>query len=88
MQTARAASSIDEQDVVRRQGPVLVRDKSFAFRRRVVLQRCPRVETSSGWGVSTGGLPQQVSCNGIKAFSAKIEWLKPSLSSKPEKVAG
>ena len=31
------------------------------------------VETTSGWGVSNGNLPQQVSCDGIKAFSTKIE---------------
>ena len=40
------------------------------------------IETSSGWGVSTGGLPQQVSCDGIKAFSAKIEQAK----AKPAKT--
>ena len=49
-------------------------DKAFAFKSGSWFYGDARwVETSSGWGVSTGGLPQQVSCDGIKAFSAKIE---------------
>ena len=49
-------------------------DKPFAFKSGSWFYGDARwVETSSGWGVSTGGLPQQVSCDGIKAFSAKIE---------------
>ncbi len=64
-------------------------DKSFAFKSGGWFYGDARwVETSSGWGVSTGGLPQQVSCNGIKAFSAKIEQAQAKpVESKPEKVA-
>jgi len=49
-------------------------DKSFSFKSGSWFYGDARwVETTSGWGVSTGGLPQQVSCDGIKAFSSKIE---------------
>jgi len=49
-------------------------DKAFAFKSGSWFYGDARwVETSSGWGVSTGGLPQQVSCDGIKAFSTKLE---------------
>jgi hypothetical protein len=49
-------------------------DKSFSFKSGSWFYGDARwVETTSGWGVSTGGLPQQVTCDGIKAFSSKIE---------------
>lgn len=49
-------------------------DKSFSFKSGSWFYGDARwVETTSGWGVSTGGLPQQVSCDGIKAFASKIE---------------
>lgn len=49
-------------------------DKAFAFKSGSWFYGDARwVETTSGWGVSTGGLPQQVSCDGIKAFATKIE---------------
>ena len=58
-------------------------DKAFAFKSGSWFYGDARwVETSSGWGVSTGGLPQQVSCDGIKAFSAKIE----QANAKPAKT--
>ena len=47
-------------------------DKPFAFKSGSWFYGDARwVETSSGWGVSTGGLPQQVSCDGIKAFAPR-----------------
>jgi hypothetical protein len=58
-------------------------DKSFSFKSGSWFYGDARwVETTSGWGVSTGGLPQQVSCDGIKAFSSKIE----QAESKPAKT--
>jgi hypothetical protein len=64
-------------------------DKSFAFKSGGWFYGDARwVETSSGWGVSTGALPQQVSCDGIKAFSAKIEQAQAKpVEVKPAKVA-
>jgi hypothetical protein len=64
-------------------------DKPFAFKTGSWFYGDARwVETSSGWGVSTGGLPQQVSCDGIKAFSAKIEQAQAKpIEAKPAKVA-
>jgi len=64
-------------------------DKPFAFKSGSWFFGDARwVETSSGWGVSTGGLPQQVSCDGIKAFSTKIEQAeaKPAKSTVEPKV--
>lgn len=49
-------------------------DQSFVFRSDSWFYGNARwVETSSGWGVSSGALPQQVSCDGIQAFAAKIQ---------------
>jgi hypothetical protein len=59
-------------------------DKAFAFKSGSWFYGDARwVETTSGWGVSTGGLPQQVSCDGIKAFSSKLE----QAEAKPAKTA-
>jgi hypothetical protein len=64
-------------------------DKAFTFKSGGWFYGDARwVETSSGWGVSTGGLPQQVSCDGIKAFAAKIEQAQAKpVEAKPAKVA-
>ena len=64
-------------------------DKPFAFKSGSWFFGDARwVETSSGWGVSSGEVPQQVSCDGIKAFSAKIEQaqVKPAKSVVEPKV--
>lgn len=48
------------------------------------------VETSSGWGVSSGKVPQQVSCDGIQAFAAKIQQAQARANTpavEPAKVA-
>ena len=58
-------------------------DKPFSFKSGSWFYGDARwVETTSGWGVSTGGLPQQVSCDGIKAFSSKLE----QAAAKPAKT--
>lgn len=49
-------------------------DRSFVFRGDSWFYGNARwVETSSGWGVSSGAVPQQVSCDGIQAFAAKMQ---------------
>lgn len=49
-------------------------DKAFTFRNDGWFYGNARwVETSSGWGVSSGALPGQVSCDGIQAFSGRTQ---------------
>jgi hypothetical protein len=49
-------------------------DKSFAYRGGAWFYGNARwVQTSSGWGVSSGELPDQVDCAAVKAFAGKIE---------------
>jgi hypothetical protein len=64
-------------------------DKPFAFKSGSWFYGDARwIESSAGWGVSSGEVPQQVSCDGIKAFSAKIEQAqaKPAKSVVEPKV--
>ena len=56
-------------------------DKSFVYRGGAWFYGNARwVQTSSGWGVSSGELPDQVDCAAVKAFAGKIE----SASKGPE----
>jgi hypothetical protein len=49
-------------------------DKAFAYRSGSWFYGNARwVETTSGWGVTSGTLPGQVSCDGIQAFSGRIQ---------------
>jgi hypothetical protein len=64
-------------------------DKAFTFKNGAWSYGDARwIESSAGWGVSSGEVPQQVSCDGIKAFSAKIEQaqVKPTKSVVEPKV--
>jgi len=64
-------------------------DKAFTFKNGAWSYGDARwIESSAGWGVSSGEVPQQVSCDGIKAFSAKIEQaqVKPAKSVVEPKV--
>jgi hypothetical protein len=64
-------------------------DKAFVFKSGAWSYGDARwIESSAGWGVSSGEVPQQVSCDGIKAFSAKIEQAqaKPAKSVVEPKV--
>ena len=48
-------------------------DKSFAYRSGAWFYGTARwVQTSSGWGVSSGDPPDQVDCTAVKVFAAKI----------------
>jgi len=48
--------------------------KSFAFRSGSWFYGDARwVQTSTGWGVSSGELPEQVDCTSVKAFAGKIK---------------
>ena len=48
-------------------------DKSFAYRSGAWFYGNARwVQTSSGWGVSSGELPDQVDCAAVKVFADKI----------------
>ncbi len=48
--------------------------KSFVFRSGSWFYGNARwVQTSNGWGVSSGDLPEQVDCAGVKAFAGKIK---------------
>lgn len=59
-------------------------DKTFAYRGSDWFYGSARwVQTSSGWGVSSGDLPAKVDCGGVKAFAGKI---KP-VSAAPEQPA-
>jgi hypothetical protein len=59
-------------------------DKAFAYRSGSWFYGNARwVETSSGWGVSTGALPSQVSCDGIQAFSGRIQQAQPNTTVAP-----
>jgi hypothetical protein len=49
-------------------------DKTFAYRSGAWFYGNARwVQTSNGWGVSSGDLPEQVDCANVKAFAGKIE---------------
>ena len=49
-------------------------DKAFAYRSGSWSYGNARwVETTSGWGVTSGTLPSQVSCDGIQAFAGRIQ---------------
>lgn len=48
--------------------------KTFAYRSGAWFYGNARwVQTSNGWGVSSGDLPEQVDCAGVKAFAGKIK---------------
>jgi hypothetical protein len=48
--------------------------KTFSYRSSAWFYGDARwVQTSSGWGVSSGDLPEQVDCAGVKAFAAKTK---------------
>lgn len=48
--------------------------KGFAYRSGAWFYGNARwVQTSSGWGVSSGDLPEQVDCAGVKAFASKTK---------------
>ena len=48
--------------------------KTFAFRGGAWFYGSARwVQTSNGWGVSSGDLPEQVDCASVKAFAGKIK---------------
>ena len=48
--------------------------KTFAYRGGAWFYGNARwVQTSNGWGVSSGDLPEQVDCAGVKAFASKIK---------------
>jgi hypothetical protein len=62
-------------------------DKAFAFKNGAWSYGDARwIESSAGWGVSSGEVPQQVSCDGIKAFSAKIEQAQAKPAQKSASV--
>jgi hypothetical protein len=49
-------------------------DQAFSFKSGSWFYGNARwIETSAGWGVSSGTAPEMVSCDGIKAFEAKLK---------------
>jgi hypothetical protein len=58
--------------------------KTFAYRSGAWFYGNARwVQTSTGWGVSSGDLPEQVDCAGVKAFASKIKPTTTAASDAP-----
>ena len=81
---------LDQQGVVRRQEPVLAGRQGVRLQERLVVLRRRALDRdrAPAGACRPARLPQQVSCDGIKAFSAKIEQAqaKPAKSVVEPKV--
>ena len=59
-------------------------DKPFVFKTGAWFYGSARwIESSAGWGVASGEAPEQVSCEGIKAFDGKVQQAEAKPVAKP-----
>lgn len=58
--------------------------KSFVYRSDAWFYGNARwVQTSNGWGVSSGDVPEQADCSGVKAFAGKIKPVSTASEAPP-----